>query len=206
MQTRLLKMFALGTVVLGVLSATAVQSAWAEESKEKAAIGKPAPDFTLTGIDGKEYKLSDYKDKIVVLEWFNRKCPVSRGAAKLMSETSSKYAKQGVVWFAIDSTNPKNSDYAKPAEIAQYAKANHLDYPILKDEDGNVGRAYGAKTTPHMFIINKGELVYVGGHTSGGRRGGESSRNYIAESLDALLAGKAVPNPETKNHGCGIKY
>lgn len=205
MQTRVSKWGALGAAVMVALSVTAVQSAWADSEEKKAVIGKAAPDFTLKGIDGKEYKLSEHKDKIVVLEWFNKQCPFVKGAAKMMAETSAKYAKKGVVWLAIDSTHPKHGDYRDAKQISEYAKKNSIKYPILKDEDGKVGQAYGAKTTPHMYIINKGELVYIGGHSNvQGAKPGD--RNYVAESLDALLEGKSVPSATTKNRGCGVKY
>jgi peroxiredoxin len=197
-------------VTIGVLSAVLILAAsagiaLADNHESKAEIGKAAPEFTLKGIDGKEYKLADYKDKIVVLEWFNAQCPFVRGASKAMAETSAKYAKQGVVWLAIDSTHKDHRDFRKPEQLAEYAKGNNLNYPILKDSDGKVGQMYGAKTTPHMYIINKGELVYVGGYSNvKGVKPGD--RNYIAESLDALLDGKSVPASTTKNKGCSIKY
>lgn len=199
-----------GVVGAAVIGATTLGIAWADDHKKGdkpvAEIGKAAPDFELKAIDGKTYKLSEHEDKIVVLEWFNLHCPFVRAAAEMMSDTSAKYSKQGVVWLAIDSTHPQARDYEKPEAIGKYAEEHDLDYPILKDEDGKVGKMYGAKTTPHIFIINKGKLVYIGGHAEmkGGAKPGD--RNYIAETLDALLAGKDVPQATTPNRGCSVKY
>lgn len=205
MQIRNLKWGVMAAVVMLGVGLSGMQTASADENESKAVIGKPAPDFTLKGVDGKDYKLADYKDKIVVLEWFNQKCPFVVGAAKLMAETSAKYAKKDVIWLAIDSTHPEHRDNRTSEQTLEYAKKNSLKYPILRDSDGKVGRAYGAKTTPHMFIINKGELVYVGGHSNvQGAKPGD--RNYVAEALDALLEGKSVPSASTKNRGCSIKY
>ncbi len=183
--------------------------AWAQEKSElksadkaepktaetKIDVGQPAPDFELVGADGKKHKLSDYKDKVVVLEWFNFECPYCKAATPLMKETSEKYAKKGVVWLAVDSTH-----FRKAAENLEYAKNNNLGYPILMDNDGKVGRLYGAKTTPHMFVINKGTLAYIGAHDDKGKR------NYTAEVLDAVLDGKTPAMTKSQPYGCSIKY
>ena len=198
---------------------SAIAAAWlvfagasfAQEAEKKPAkpeegvkIGRPAPDFELESCAGKAYKLSDYKDKIVVLEWINQDCPWSRKALPALKAAAEKYDKQGVVWLAIDSTH-----YQTAEKNAKYAKENELPYPILMDSDGKVGRRYGAKTTPHMFIINKGKLVYMGAHDSqkpGGRRKQPEYRSYVEEALDAVLAGKQVPSPATEPYGCTVKY
>lgn len=161
-----------------------------------AEVGKPAPAFDLKGADGKTYKLSDYKGKVVVLDWFNKDCPVCKGAEPLLSSTAEKYGKQGIVFLAVDSTKVRKAE-----ENVAYAKEKNITRPILMDNDGKVGHAYGAKTTPHIFIIDKsGNLAYMGGHDNKG------DRNYIAESLDALIAGKPVPSTKTENYGCSVKY
>ncbi len=163
-------------------------------------IGKPAPDFTLKNFDGKEYKLADFKDKVVVLEWYNIGCPVCKAYTERMKEWSEAYAKKGVVWIAIDSTN-----YGDNAKNAEYAKAHKLAYPILDDFNGKVGVAYAAKTTPHMYVINKGVLVYNGAIDDTKGRG-ESKKNYVADALDSILAGKPVAVATTKPFGCSVKY
>ena len=163
-------------------------------------IGKPAPDFRLKNFDGKEYNLSSLKDKIVVLEWYNIGCPVCKAYTDRMKEWSEAYAKKGVVWLAIDSTS-----YGDDAKNADYAKKHKLAYPILNDFDGKVGRAYGAKTTPHMYVINKGVLAYAGAiDDSKGR--GEAKKNYVAEAVDSILLGKDVAMTHTTPFGCSVKY
>jgi len=167
-------------------------------------VGEIAPDFELESCDGRQYKLSDAKDKIVVLEWINQDCPVSRSARPKLKETAEAYAKLGVVWLAIDSTN-----YQTPEQNDKYRKTHDLPYPILMDNDGKVGRAYGAKVTPHIFVIAKGKLVYAGAHDNQQQRRGREQpeyRNYVAEALDAILAGKDVPSPTTTPYGCPVKY
>lgn len=163
-------------------------------------IGKPAPDFTLKNYDGKEYKLADLKDKVVVLEWYNIGCPVCKAYTERMKEWSEAYAKKGVVWIAIDSTN-----YGDNAKNAEYAKAHKLAYPILDDFSGKVGVAYAAKTTPHMYVINKGVLVYNGAIDDTKGRG-ETKKNYVADALENILAGKPVEVATTKPFGCSVKY
>lgn len=166
------------------------------EGATTATIGASAPGFALEASDGKTYRLDDVKDKIVVLEWFNRECPVTRAYHDKMKAACERYSKKGVVWLAIDSTN-----YHTTRENSDYAKTAKIPYPILSDFDGKVGRAYGARTTPHIFIVNKGTLAYMG---SLDERNG--SRQYAAEALDALLAGKDVPVSKTESFGCSVKY
>lgn len=171
-----------------------------EEPAAAAEVGKPAPDFTLKNFDGKEYKLSSLKDKVVVLEWYNIGCPVCKAYTDRMKEWSEAYAKKGVVWLAIDSTS-----YGDNAKNAEYAKAHKLTYPILDDFNGKVGMAYGAKTTPHMYVINKGVLAYAGAiDDSKGK--GEGKKNYVAEALDSILAGKPVAMTHSAPFGCSVKY
>jgi peroxiredoxin len=160
-----------------------------------AAIGKPAPVFELKDSTGKTFKLADHKDNVVVLEWYSHACPVCKAAMPKMKELNKTYSGKGVIWVGIDSSAAHNAEGVEKAR-----KDNSVDYPILLDAEGTVGHAYGAQTTPHMFIINKGTLVYAGAHDD------KKGRNYVAESLDALLAGKAVPLAETKPYGCSVKY
>lgn len=162
-----------------------------------AEVGKAAPDFTLTGTDGKTYKLADLKDKVVVLEWINRECPVCVKQAPMMKETAAALTKKGVVWLAVDSTHSH-----KIADNAEHAKKDGLTYPILDDAAGTVGKAYGAKATPTMYVINKGTVAYTGALV----QEKDGSRNYVSEAVEALLAGKEVPTASTKAYGCSVKY
>lgn len=166
----------------------------------KAEIGKPAPDFTLTDIDGKTYTLSELKDKIVVLEWWNQDCPACQAAMPTAKEASKKLAEKGVVWLAIDSTHYQTVDNNR-----KYRDKNAISYPILMDSDGTVGRAYGAKTTPHMFVINRGTLVYAGA-IDNGSFGKPGDRVYVVEAVEEILSGKPVTLTETQPYGCSVKY
>lgn len=161
-------------------------------------IGAPAPTFTLSSFDGKTYSLNDYKNKIVVLEWFNKDCPVCQAHCENMKKLAKTYTAKGVIWLAVDSTN-----FRKNPENAAYAKEHHIDYPILADFDGKVGKEYRAKTTPHMYVINKGTLAYMGAIDDGAKK---NPKNYVAAALDELLADKTVTTTTTKSYGCSVKY
>lgn len=190
-------------LLTGLMLAAGTAAAQDKEANSKAGaeVGKPAPTFELKDTTGKAVKLDEFKDKLVVLEWVNRDCPYSNdtpntGALPGMKDLQKAYAEKGVVWLAIDSTHGR-----KPEEMEQYRKDKGIGYTILMDADGTVGRTYGAKTTPHIFIVHKGELKYAGAHRT---RSGD--RNYIAETLDQLLEGKQPSLTSTKSFGCPIKY
>lgn len=165
-----------------------------------AKVGQPAPDFELKDLAGTVHKLSELKDKIVVLEWWNQDCPVCRAAMPGMKDLSKKLAEKGVVWLAVDSTNYQTVENNK-----KYAEKEAIPYAILMDTDGTVGRAYGAKTTPHMFVINKGTLAYAGA-IDNGSAAKKGDRMYVAEAVEEILAGKPVTLSETKPYGCSVKY
>jgi peroxiredoxin len=178
--------------------------------EEPAAKTKPttAPDFTLKNYDGKEYKLADLKGKIVVLEWFNYECPFSRynyEKTTADNDLAAKYKDKDVVWLAINSTGHQTVE--KNKEFAEQFKVIH---PILDDSTGKVGRAYGAKTTPHIFIIDaKGNIVYNGAFDNapiGKTPDNEKYVNYVDNALDELTAGKAITIAQTKPYGCTVKY
>jgi peroxiredoxin len=177
-----------------------------EQSKSKereAKVGEQAPDFTLLDHDGKKHTLSNYKDKIVVLEWINQQCPWSVKVAPMCRDLAKKWDDKDVVWIGVESTH-----WRKAEENQKYAKDKELGYPILMDNDGKVGRMYGAKTTPHMYIIEKGKLVYAGGihNNQHGTKSDSDVRIYVDEALAALTAGKEVPVAETTPWGCSVKY
>ena len=176
----------------------------------KAAIGKPAPDFELKDIDGKAVKLSDYKGKVVVLEWFNPECPVSAKAHSegALKDQAARVAKDGIVWLSINSSaaGKEGSDLEKNKK----AKADwKIGNPILVDSKGEVGHKYDAKTTPHMFVIDaKGVLAYRGAidNMANGKPDGDTIINYVDAALADIKAGKPVAKAETKSYGCGVKY
>ena len=168
--------------------------------------GKRAPAFELNSFDGKTVSLSDYRGKIVVLEWFNFECPLSRyhyETKNTMVELANKYKGKNVVWLAVNSTS-----HTTPEPNKTFAERHKLPYLILDDRSGKVGRAYGAQTTPHMYIINtRGNLVYEGAiDDSPMGRKKEGVINYVDNALAELTARKAVSTPKTKPYGCTVKY
>lgn len=197
--------FALVTLFVAALAIIPLSAQEAETGKPEPAvrIGQPAPDFTLLDCEGNKHTLSDYKDKIVVLEWVNQQCPWSVKAVPVVKEIRGKYAKDSVVWLGIESTHNR-----KPEENIQYAKDHELGFPILMDNDGRVGRLYQAKTTPHLYVINKGKLVYMGAlhNNQQGPRQESEVRHYVDEAIRAVLDGKDVPVAETTAWGCTVKY
>lgn len=166
--------------------------------------GQAAPDFNLQDHNGKSVKLSDLKGKIVVLEWFNQECPFVvahyKDETRTMVKLADKYKDKDVVWLAVNSSKHHNVSINK--ETAEKWK---LTFPILDDAKGTVGKTYGARTTPHMFIIDKqGMIAYQGAIDSGPKE--KIPTNYVAKALDELTAGSTVSTPETKPYGCSVKY
>ncbi|MEN9560248.1 MAG: hypothetical protein RLZZ502_1459 [Pseudomonadota bacterium] len=195
------------TLLLAVLSLTAMPRAHA------LSVGANAPDFVLTDSHGKAVKLSDFKGKQVVLEWFNPNCPFVRKHynSKNMQGLQSTYTKNGVVWLSISSTVPGHEDFydgkALNAKTSEWnAAANHY----LLDPDGKVGRNYEAKTTPHLFIINEaGQVVYMGGiddKRSSNPADIPNSKNFVKAAFDDLKAGRAIASASTTPYGCSVKY
>jgi peroxiredoxin len=171
---------------------------------DAVSIGKPAPDFSLSNHDKTMVHLSEHRGHIVVLEWINGDCPFVRSHYSTSRQTMLKLASQfkgdGVAWFAINSTHL--DDLKRNEEIA---KDYNIPYPVLDDHDGKVGRAYGARTTPQMFIIDKdGRLAYRGAIDDD--PDGSPKVNYVEQALKQLIAGKPVSTPETRPYGCAVKY
>lgn len=177
-----------------------------------AAFSKAAPSFKLMSSDGKEHSLSEFKDKTIVLEWYNFGCPYVRKHydSKNMQNLQKKYTNKGVKWFSIVSSAKDKQGYldAKSAPAIIKKESSNADL-IMFDPDGKVGRMYGAKTTPHMYIIHKGELVYQGAIDDNPDYNRESiagAKNYVADALDNILNGKKVAVNRTKAYGCSVKY
>ncbi|MFB0554665.1 MAG: redoxin domain-containing protein [Phycisphaerae bacterium] len=167
--------------------------------------GKRAPEFELNSFDGKTVSLSDYRGKIVVLEWFNFECPYVMyhyRQPSTMVELANKYKDKNVVWLAVNSTS-----HTTPQANKEFVAKHKLPYPILDDRPGKVGRAYGAVTTPNMYIINaRGRVVYEGAIDDSMGRQKEGVINYVDKALAEPTAGKAVSTAETKPYGCTVKY
>ncbi len=195
MKTRtILAAFALGAVAVASPSGAATP----------AAVGAAAPAFTLANQDGSPVDLAALKGKIVVLEWTNPDCPfVQRHyKAKTMPTLAQRYGDKDVVWLAINSTN-----YMDAAKNKAFRTSQGFSYPVLDDHAGTVGKEYGAKTTPHMFVIDAtGTLVYTGAIDDDAAGENASPTNYVAQALDDVTAGKPVRTAETKPYGCSVKY
>jgi len=194
-------------------AATAPAAPEAAAPSTTAAVGQPAPDFTLPDLDGKEVRLSDHKGKLVVLEWFNPECPFVKAAHTKgsLKDAADKAQAKGVVWLAINSNSPGSQGSA--LETNREAKASFgMNHPILRDESGDVGRLYGAKRTPHMYVIDaQGTLVYAGAIDNSPDGEGESPQGgtlvrYVEEAIADVAEGKPVRTSQTEAYGCTVKY
>lgn len=178
-----------------------------------AAIGQPAPSFTLTDTMGRKHSLADSAGKFVVLEWVNFDCPFVRKHydSNSMQKLQKALTAKGVVWYSIcSSAEGRQGNYA-PEKINELLKQqNAVPTAYLLDTDGNAGHAYGAKTTPHMYVVNpKGVLVYMGAIDSNPSTDITETKNpvnYVQKALDEAMSGKAVSLSSTKSYGCSIKY
>lgn len=181
----------------------------AEKKSDAAQVGQPAPAFKLTGIDGKEVSLADLKGKVVVLEWFNPTCPYilkHHTINTTFNDLHKKYEGKDVVMLAINSNKEGNPGSGKEAN-EKAAKEFKMAYPVLLDPKGEVGKAYGAKTTPHCFVIDKnGVLAYAGAIDDDKSSETPGKTNYVAKAVDELLAGSSVSTATTKPYGCSVKY
>jgi peroxiredoxin len=178
-----------------------------------AEIGKPAPAFTLPSCESKPVSLSDYKGKVVVLEWTNHGCPfvVKHYGSGNMQKLQADAAAKGVVWLSICSSAPGKQGHATPADaLKACTEKNSAATAYLIDDSGATGSAYGAKRTPEMYVINAdGVLVYHGAiddKKSADPADIASAKNYVAAAIDETLASKPVSTPETEAYGCSIKY
>jgi peroxiredoxin len=201
MKTKLL------TTLLTLTASTALFAA------DSPAVGTTAPDFSLTDSKGKAQTVSQYKGKYVVLEWFNPECPFVKkhyGSGN-MQKLQEEFTGKGVVWLSIDSSAPGLEGHL----TAEQANAKMTEWKtkqtaVVLDPDGKAGRSYGAKNTPHMFVINpEGKIVYEGAIDSKATPNPSdiaSSTNYVKVALEESLAGKTVSNANTKPYGCSVKY
>ena len=186
-----------------VLVSAAAWACWAAEEGDKDA----AKSFTLDDQDGKQVSLSDSAGKFVVLEWINWDCPfVQRHMrAGTMKSLAEKYKDKGVVWLGINTTNYANHEANKKAR-----EKFSLPYPVLDDHEGTVGKLYGAKATPHMFVLDKThKIAYQGAiddDPSGEKVKQGTAKNYVDQALTELLEGKKVSTPKTNPYGCSVKY
>jgi peroxiredoxin len=176
-------------------------------------VGSAAPDFSLTDAKGKAHSLSQYKGKYVVLEWFNPECPFVKkhyGSGN-MQKLQEEYTSKGITWLTIDSSAP-GSEGSLSADAASKVMTGWKtrQTALLLDPEGKAGRAYGAKNTPNMVVINpEGKIVYEGAIDSKATPNPAdipNSTNYVKVALDESLEGKPVTTSTTKPYGCSVKY
>jgi peroxiredoxin len=198
-----------------LVAASLVLSMAVPVSVAQAAVapGQAAPEFSLVDINRKVQKLSDYRGKYVVLEWFNSECPFVQKHYESgnMQALQARYTQKGVVWLGINSTSPRHSNYRDPARSQAILKEwKSAPTAFVLDPDGKVGKQYGARTTPHMYVIDpNGTLVYVGGiddKPSISKRDITTAKNLVAAALDESLSGKPVGTPSAMPYGCSVKY
>jgi peroxiredoxin len=192
---------------------TALLFAATTGAQANAQLGQPAPALQVKDAQGKAVSLADFKGKTVVLEWVNPGCPFVKKhyGAQNMQATQKAALGQGAVWLSISSTAPSTSDYKKPAELSGWLQAQGAaPSALLMDDDGTAGKAWGAKTTPHLYIVNPaGLLVYAGAIDSiPSANPADISRatNFVTQALGELKAGQPVSKPATTPYGCSVKY
>jgi len=194
----------LGLITALALGLTALGPTFAADTADAPA----APDFTLKDHEGNDVTLSEVgEDKVVVLEWHCLKCPFvvrhHKEGNRTMADLATAYQDQGVAWLAVRSSH-FGSVEANNADVQAY----NIPYPLLDDHTGEVGQAYGAKTTPHMFIIKGGKILYNGAidNDKAGNKPADERVNYVKQALDEILAGQTVSTPKTQPYGCSVKY
>ena len=188
--------------------ATAPQTALSE-----AVVGNDAPQFSAKDSSGKEISLNSFKGKVVVLEWFNPNCPFVKKFYKNgdMQRFQQELGAKGVVWLTVSSSAPGKNGHLSP-EQAETTRADlgMKSSALVLDETGTIGKAYGARTTPHMFVIaTDGKLAYAGAIDSENSTDADDiakSKNYVVEAADNLLANKPVEVSSTEPYGCSVKY
>ena len=176
-------------------------------------VGQPAPDFTGVDSNGNQHTLSQYKGKTVVLEWTNHDCPyVKKHYNSGNMQALQKQARaDGVVWLSIISSKPGKEGHVDGGKANRLTRSrNAAPTAVILDETSEIGLLYGAKTTPHMYIVDKsGQLVYMGGIDSipsSNAADIAGAKNYVRAALDAMAAGKAIEDSVTRPYGCSVKY
>jgi len=197
-----------GTVCASLLALTVTLLAWAAPKP-----GDPAPNFTATDSNGKLHQLSDYKGKFVVLEWTNSGCPFTRKhyATGNMQKLQREWTAKGVTWLTVLSSAPGEQGYKTPEQENAYLKqVNASPTAALMDPSGLLGHLYGAKTTPHMFIIDpRGKLIYSGAIDDKPTTDMDdvpNAKNYVDAALTEAMNGEPVTTERTQPYGCSVKY
>lgn len=205
MQRRLFALTSLAPLALaaGLMSAAA----------HAGTVGQPAPAFSATDVNGRTVQLSDFKGRHVVLEWVNPGCPfvVKHYASGNMQATQKAATDKGVVWLTINTTARDHRDFRNAADMAAWMNQHKAGATAtLMDSDGRVGRAFGARVTPHMYVINPAGLVVYAGAIDNKPTANPAdipgATNFVRQALNETLAGKPVSQAQTQAYGCTIKY
>jgi len=196
-----------------ITKATLALALFAAPAIAAPEVGQPAPGFTLTDSNGQSHNLSDFKGKLVVLEWLNHGCPFVKKHydSDNMQNLQKEYTGKDVVWLSIVSSAPGKQGHMSPGETNQAKEEKgSAATAILIDGDGTVGQLYGAKVTPELYVINpEGNLIYAGAiddKKSVDPADVEGATNYVKQALDEALAGQPVSTPKTEPYGCSVKY
>jgi peroxiredoxin len=203
-----MKRHAFVAVAFAVLAA-----AGARPANAVAVVGQPAPAFTLTDSNGKAHSLTDLKGKTVVLEWWNHECPFvgKHYGSGNMQKLQRDWTAKGVVWLTVNSSAPGKQGHVDAAKAnALMKEKGGAPTAVLLDHDGKIGKAYGAKTTPHLFVIDgKGTVVYAGGiddKPSTDQADIATAKNLVSAALAEVTAGKPVTTATSQPYGCSVKY
>lgn len=183
-------------------------------AQAEVKLNEPAPLFSVKDTSGKIQSLKDHQGKWIVLEWYNKDCPFVRKHydSRNMQKLQENYKAKGVVWLSVISSAPGKQGYMEAGEAQKFFAENEKSKPtaILLDTDGSLGKAYDAKTTPHMFVINpQGKVVYAGAiddNNSANPKVIPNSKNWVASALDAGMAGKEIEKTSSTPYGCSVKY
>jgi peroxiredoxin len=197
---KLLSILGLSAALVAGLGAAAAAG---DKDAKAAKVGEKAPTWVAKDIKGKEWKSADFAGKIVVLDWVNPDCPVCKGAHKdgriaaMIKELKSLDA----VFIGVNSTH-----YMDAAKNEQALKDYGIEYPVLLDNEGTIGRAYGARTTPHLFVIDTTGVLRYQGAIDEGNPGQAGKINYAVNAVKQIKAGETVSPENTKSYGCNVKY
>jgi peroxiredoxin len=196
-----------------VLAAASLPVAFTSPAAASVQTGLPAPDFTATDSRGGQHALSSYRGKIVVLEWTNHECPytVKHYATGNMQALQQTATESGAIWLTVISSRPGSQGYVHGPEADKLTDERRA-HPtaVVLDPKGDLGRLYGARTTPHMFVINAGGiLVFMGGiddQPTSNHASVKIARNYVRDALDSLAAGRPIAVASARPYGCSVKY
>jgi peroxiredoxin len=202
-----------GTTLEAILATAVLAGSISAPALASAVVGQAAPPFTIADSNGTPRSLSDFQGKVVVLEWWNPQCPFvgKHYGSGNMQRLQKEWTAKGVVWLTVNSSAAGREGYVDAAKAnALLKERGAAPTAVLLDHDGILGRAYGAKTTPHLFVIDGGgRLVYAGGiddKPSTDQADVATAKNYVAAALAEVTAGKAVTVASTASYGCGVKY